>query len=93
MRQINKVLFIMMLIALMAAPAFAKNNSKTTRMVPSSFAELAKQAKPGVVNIQTVKKIEGSGRVYKDFFGQPFGKKQKADQKNLYKPFHRLQFF
>jgi len=66
----------MMLIALMAAPAFAKNNSKTTRMMPSSFAELAKQAKPGVVNIQTVKKIEGGGRVYKDFFGQPFGKKQ-----------------
>jgi serine protease Do len=42
-------------------------------MIPVSFAELAKQAKTGVVNIQTVKTIEGGGRVYKHFFGQPFG--------------------
>ncbi|WP_299976781.1 Do family serine endopeptidase [Desulfobacula sp.] len=73
MKQINKIFFIIIVIALVAAPAIAKKNFKNTRMVPVSFAELAKQAKPGVVNIQTVKTIEGGGRVYKHFFGQPFG--------------------
>jgi len=46
--------------------------AKTT-MVPASFAELAEHAKPGVVNIQTEKTIKGGGRVFKHFFGQPFG--------------------
>ncbi len=34
---------------------------------------MAEQAKPGVVNIQTVKTIKGGGRVYRHFFGSPFG--------------------
>ncbi|MCD4718448.1 MAG: Do family serine endopeptidase [Desulfobacula sp.] len=76
MKQVNKIFFIIIVIALMAAPAIAEKNYKNTRMVPISFTELAKQAKPGVVNIQTVKTIEGGGRVYKHFFGQPFGGKQ-----------------
>ena len=76
MKQTNKIFFIIIAVALMAAPAIAKKNFKNTRMVPVSFAELAKQAKPGVVNIQTVKTIDGGGRVYKHFFGQPFGGKQ-----------------
>ena len=72
MKQINKIFFVIMVISLITAPAFAKKKSKTTQMVPISFAELAREAKPGVVNIQTVKTIEGGGRVYKHFFGQPF---------------------
>ncbi len=43
------------------------------QMVPAGFAELARQAKPGVVNIQTVKTPAGGGRVYRHFFGSPFG--------------------
>jgi len=73
MKKINKIFFIIIIVALMAAPAIARKNLENTRMVPVSFTELAKQAKPGVVNIQTVKTIEGGGRVYKHFFGQPFG--------------------
>lgn len=76
MKQIKKLFFILIIIALVAAPAMAKKNYKNTRMVPVSFAELARQAKPGVVNIQTVKTIKGGGRVYNHFFGQPFGGKQ-----------------
>jgi len=76
MKQVNKIFFIIIVVALMAAPAIAKENYESTRMVPISFAKLAKQAKPGVVNIQTVKTIEGGGRVYKHFFGQPFGGQQ-----------------
>jgi len=40
---------------------------------PESFSELAEQAKPGVVNIRTVKIIKGGSPVFRHFFGQPFG--------------------
>ena len=41
-------------------------------MVPANFSDLAEQARPGVVNIQTVKTIKGGGRVFRHFFGSPF---------------------
>jgi len=44
-------------------------------MVPASFSELASQAQPGVVNIRTVKTVEGGGPVFRHFFGDPFGRK------------------
>ncbi|MDL2269465.1 DegQ family serine endoprotease [Desulfosarcina sp. OttesenSCG-928-A07] len=40
---------------------------------PESFSELAKAAKPGVVNIRTVKTIKGGSPVFRHFFGSPFG--------------------
>jgi len=61
------------MVCLLSLPVMAKTNQNTTRMVPVSFAELAKQVRPGVVNIQTQKLIKGGGRVFKHFFGQPFG--------------------
>ncbi len=73
MRLFNKIFIILIAVMLTAAPAMAKKEYKPVRMIPEGFAKLAKQAKPGVVNIQTVKVIEGGGRVYKHFFGQPFG--------------------
>ncbi len=76
MKQINKIFFIIIVVAFMAAPAIAKKNYENAAMMPVSFTELAKQAKPGVVNIQTVKTIEGGGRVFQHFYGQPFGRKQ-----------------
>jgi serine protease Do len=42
-------------------------------MVPANFSELAKEAQPGVVNIRTVKTVKGGGRVFRHFFGNPFG--------------------
>ncbi|WP_300458531.1 Do family serine endopeptidase [Desulfobacula sp.] len=73
MKQIHKLLIGVIIFSLLAFPVMAKTSDVPVKMVPASFAELAKQAKPGVVNIQTVKNIEGGGRVYKHFFGQPFG--------------------
>ena len=69
MRQIKTVFHILIILRFIALPAMAK----PVKMVPASFSELAKQAKPGVVNIQTVKTIKGGGRVFRHFFGQPFG--------------------
>jgi serine protease Do len=41
-------------------------------MIPGNFSDLAETARPGVVNIQTVKTIKGGSRVFRDFFGNPF---------------------
>ncbi len=45
-------------------------------MVPANFSELAEQARPGVVNIRTVRTIKGGGPVFRHFFGEPFGGKR-----------------
>lgn len=73
LKRMNKVFLVVIVLSLLAVPVMAKNNMKKGKMIPASFAELAKQVKPGVVNIQTVKTIEGGGRVFKHFFGKPFG--------------------
>lgn len=51
--------------------------TKDIPMVPANFAELAEQARPGVVNIRTVRTIKGGGRVYRHFFGDPFGNRNR----------------
>jgi serine protease Do len=44
-------------------------------MVPSNFNELAEKVRPGVVNIQVVKKIKNIDFGSPRFFGTPFGEK------------------
>jgi serine protease Do len=39
-------------------------------MVPVNFTQLAEQAKGGVVNIRTVKTVNGGGPVFRHFFGR-----------------------
>jgi serine protease Do len=39
-------------------------------MVPVNFTNLAEHAKPGVVNIRTVKTVNGGGPVFRHFFGR-----------------------
>jgi len=58
-----------------AAKAPAPADTKV-QMVPLNFAALAKEVRPGVVNIRTVKNIKGGGPVYRHFFGNPFGGKE-----------------
>ena len=45
----------------------------TVQMIPADFSALAEAARPGVVNIRTVRTIKGGGPVFKHFFGGPFG--------------------
>lgn len=45
-------------------------------MIPNNFSELAKAAKPSVVNIRTVTTIKGGGRVFRHFFGGPYNNKK-----------------
>ncbi|MCG8551875.1 MAG: Do family serine endopeptidase [Desulfobacterales bacterium] len=80
MRPVDKRVTIftacLMLFGLLAFPALS---GAGTRMVPANFSQLAQQAKPGVVNIQTVKTIKGGGRVFRHFFGSPFGNQPGLD--------------
>jgi len=56
------------ILTLMGDAAIAK--AARVQMIPESFSSLAENAKPGVVNIRTVKLMKGGGRVFKHFFGQ-----------------------
>ncbi len=74
MKQIQKIMVAVFIVALAALPAMA-----ATRMIPATFSELADMAKPGVVNIQTTKNVEGGGRVFRHFFGNPFGNRDGSE--------------
>ena len=62
---------------------------KSVAMVPESFSELARHAKPAVVNIRTVKVTKGGGRVFRHFYGQPFGDNDPF--REFFEPFLRQQ--
>jgi serine protease Do len=54
-------------------PQVALARSGDVPLVPANFSELAERARPGVVNISTERTIKGGGRVFRHFFGEPFG--------------------
>ena len=72
-KYIIPILIMAIAISLWTIPGMNNLCYGAVKMVPASFAELAKQAKPGVVNIQTEKIIQGGGRVFRHFFNSPFG--------------------
>lgn len=91
----NKSLWISVLILVFAAglafgagPAASQaGKAEAVQMVPANFSLLAKQARPAVVNIRTVKTIKGGGRVFRHFFGNPFGPQNPFGEKD---PFHEF---
>jgi len=90
MRQIRKIWITLIVISLCAFPAMMKISYAAVQMVPAGFTEIAKLAKPGVVNIQTEKNIEGGGRVYRHFFGSPYGG-NKDSFDDFFAPFFNQQ--
>lgn len=84
-KKITITIACLMLFSLLAFPALS---GAQTRMVPANFSQLAEQAKPGVVNIQTVKTIKGGGRVFQHFFGSPFGNQPGLE--DFFSPFGRM---
>ena len=71
----NIVMLVLLGAGLGAGGTFFPNVSRAADvpMVPANFSELAELAKPGVVNIRTERVVKQSGRVYRHFFGNPFG--------------------
>jgi serine protease Do len=78
MRKINPIFNALWLLILLI-PFLTLGNGNTAvaaptpQMIPANFTHLAEIAKPGVVNIRTEKTVKGGGRVFRHFFGQPFG--------------------
>ncbi len=66
------VLALVMPIGIGVYATAAKKDANTV-MVPINFSELAETAKSGVVNIRTVKTVNGGGPVFRHFFRGPFG--------------------
>jgi len=85
-RTFKIVFVVLILVGLVAGSGYGASQavrsanegvSKSTDapiMVPGNFAELAEKVRNGVVNIQAVKNIKNGGRVYRQFFGNPFGR-------------------
>ena len=84
-KKIRRITLCLMLLGLWAFPALS---GAQPQMVPVNFSQLAEQAKPGVVNIQTVKTIKGGGRVFRHFFGSPFGNQPGLE--DFFSPFEGL---
>lgn len=56
-------------------------------MVPENFSQLAEVARPAVVNIRTEKTVQGGGKVFRHFFGNPFGGRERDPFKDFFGPF------
>ena len=67
------IIFLAALIVGSAPLVVDAAKTPAPRFIPESFSQLAKTARPGVVNIRTEKTIKGGGRVFRHFFGNPFG--------------------
>lgn len=83
--KIKRFVIAIITAGFLVVPAMA---AASVPMVPASFSELAEQAKTGVVNIQTVKTIQGGGRVFQHFFGSPFGQNPHG-MEDFFGPFFR----
>lgn len=73
-------LIVTLLISVFLLTALPVWAAKEQQMIPASFSTLAEAAKPGVVNIQTVKTVQGGGRVFQHFFGSPFGNREGLEE-------------
>jgi len=75
LRPLAGVLTVTLMALALALPAAAPAAGDAgTVMVPANFTHLAEKARPAVVNIRTVKTVNGGGPVFRHFFERgPFG--------------------
>jgi len=92
-RNIYQSLMVAVLVGVLTGliPAISATAQETgVVMVPNNFSQLAKDAKPSVVNIRTVTTVKGGGRVFNHFFGgPPNGRKNPLEE--FWGPFHDNQ--
>lgn len=67
------ILVVALTIAAYSLTTAGASKNAGIQMIPGNFSGLAKTVQPGVVNIRTVKIINGGGPVFRHFFGNPFG--------------------
>jgi serine protease Do len=70
--QYSILIFFMGMMLLFGCSGLGLADAEQVPMVPANFTQLAEKAKPGVVNISTVRTIKGGGKVFRHFFGDKF---------------------
>ena len=65
--------------------ASAESTVSESPMVPANFTDLAEKVRPGVVNIQVVKKVKNVDFGFRHFSGNPFGDKNPFE--DFFEPF------
>lgn len=73
-------IFTMSVALLLGGCGLGVVTAKDVPMVPANFTQLAEKAKPGVVNISTVRTIKGGGKVFRHFFGDQFHGKNPFEE-------------
>jgi serine protease Do len=79
--------FIVMFVFLAGAYTPDVAATDAPRMVPENFSQLAEVARPSVVNIRTEKTVQGGGKVFRHFFGNPFGDRERDPFREFFGPF------
>ena len=74
------VFFVAIFIAGYGLTTATASKDTGLRMIPESFSALAENARPGVVNIRTVKTVNGGGPVFRHFYGTPFGRQDPFEE-------------
>jgi len=77
------ILFIVGTLLGAGVQVAAASKDTAVKVIPENFSDLAERARPGVVNIRTVKKLKGGGPVFRHFFGNPF------DDRNPFEDYFR----
>jgi serine protease Do len=75
-KTLKKSLLALVMVGILLATGFQTGTAAVdpgVRMIPENFSQLAKEVRPGVVNIRTEKTMKDSGPVSRHFFGNPFG--------------------
>lgn len=74
-------------LLLPAGYSAARDGGEPVIMVPANFSDLAEMARPGVVNIRTERTVKDGGRVFRHFFGDPFGGNRRHPFEDFFGPF------
>ena len=93
-RNILKYVMIAILVGTLTGfmpTVYAASEDTGLVMVPNNFSQLAKDAKPSVVNIRTVTTVKGGGKVFKHFFGSPPNDDQRNPFEEFWGPFQENQ--
>ena len=76
LKHFSMIALLSLTLLFAGVPTLQSVRADDIAMVPANFTQLAEKARPGVVNIRTVRTIKGGGRVFRHYFGEPFGNRR-----------------
>ncbi len=91
MKHLNKLAIVIMIVFVSVTLMGMSNKNTGTsenlspQVISGNISGLAKKARPAVVNISTVKTMRDGGRVFRHFYGKPFGNQDRFN--DFFNPF------